>query len=47
MASIKDYLNNWWIEIRIWWFERKLRKSYKEDTFVYEDDEDQNFDAKN
>ncbi len=29
-------------KIRVWYFEWKLRKTYKEDTYVYEDEENFN-----
>jgi len=45
MGWIKDLLDSCSRKIRIKYFEWRLRKVYKEDTYVYE--EDQNFDAKN
>lgn len=44
MAWIKELLGSWYRKLRVKYFEWKLRKVYKEDTYVYE--EDQNFDAK-
>jgi hypothetical protein len=45
MDWIKDLLDSYYRKIRIKYFEWRLRKVYKEDTYVYEDDE--NFDVKN
>lgn len=44
MDFIKDWIETRWIRLRIKYFEWKLRRIYKEDEYVYE--EDQNFDAK-
>lgn len=39
-----DYFRHLYTLLKVRYFEWKLRKVYKEDTYVYE--EDQNFDAK-
>lgn len=44
MAWIKDLIDSLYTKVRIKYFEWRLRKVYKEDTYVYE--EDQNFDTK-